>query len=219
MFKRVRSKSVVASVVALVTGIVATCLLIDKIKERTDVVSKPVMGYRYHFTRPSDWHIAQDYSDASHGMPEAYTFVPTPRPIREWIAVHLFHQPPHSVPFIVEQPRYSMETETALAAPHDIQIKSGYPEPDFQGRMQVLSERHLRIDACPATVFRCEMVLQMGTTFHVTMLIVYQPDTGNEYTLQGWAERHYSDQIDREMQAIIASFHVEKVAAPVGSKH
>jgi hypothetical protein len=52
----------------------------------------------------------------------------------------------------------------------------------------------------------------------VTVLLVYAPGPSILYEVWGIGKSSDFDWIDHEMQSIIASFHVEKVAAPPGRK-
>jgi len=73
--------------------------------------------------------------------------------------------------------------------------------------------RHLEIDGCPATVF----TVRAGSVPR-TELVVSVPGRSLQYTVTGNAEAANFALIDREMQALISSFHVEKVPTPKSGK-
>lgn len=194
-------------------------LLIAKMRERQDFVSKTVMGYRCRFTYPLHWQADRVSSTEAGKAREVYTFTPNPSPIREWIAVHLFHQAP-TAPGLLwvanARPAFMMEVSTPQTANEDVVIRAGYPEPSMPSNtpsvvtMRLFSDRHLHIDGCPATVFRCE-VAASGMNFYEVDLLVYQPETKTLFSVGGCGGDQYSGQVDREVEAIVSSFHVERV--------
>jgi len=219
MRKMLRSRwQFLAVLVAVVTsGMVMLCLFATKMRERKVFVVAPVDGYRYRCTLSVGWKPRQRYTFNSPGLVNNYQFAPTTSPVREWIAIHLFRQPPGKGRLPVMTPEIVMQTHKAKFPSNSVRMKSGYPEPNWQGMLaKILAERHFRIDGCPATALRWETTTgSLGVCG--TALLVFQPENGNTYIVAGTADFQNRDRAASEMEEIIASFRVEKVA-PVDSK-
>lgn len=110
-------------------------------------------------------------------------------------------------------------TETAGDTANLIKIVAGYPEPDAGavGGMKTLTEKHFRLDDCPATVTKLE-IPGPGKIGSATALLVCTPDFATYFFAISIAEPPYSDQADHEIQPVISSFHIEKVAASASGR-
>ena len=216
MSKRARWKAFAALAAVLVVAVVALCLFIGKARERKEYVSQmdPRSGYRCHFTLSSDWRKGSWSPSALYGRTQELdyikSFVPTPpNPIMSWIATHLFHQAGISV----LPPSILLLSLKANEMKYYFRVQAGYPEPlrGGQGQLTILIHRHLRIDGFPATI-----VTEAGQYCNGVTLLVYVPDHSMSYEVNGLAATQDAASLDREMQAIIASFHIEKVVPTVG---
>jgi hypothetical protein len=208
---RLRWKPLAVPVAVLVVGVAASFLFVSKMRERKEFVSKVIGGYRYRCTLSPDWKPVQTLSIGSQDWPEQHTFTTSPSPVREWIAIHLLHQSPTTV---LPSPRLAFNT-TALQTTQEVVTKAD-PEETLRG------ERHFRIDGCPATVDRYESSNGVQI-IRVTSLCVSTPGYSYMYSVVGYTiggktDLRYRDQLDPEMQAIIASFHVEKVTPTDGKR-
>jgi hypothetical protein len=213
--RRMKRKTIAILAAVLVMGIAASCLLIGKMRERKPFADKVVAGYRFHCTLSPDWQLKPNPAHSSPGTVEEYTFSASLSPVREWIALHLFHQPPAKGISFGGRPQLIMGTETGKAMP-SLTFQAGYPELDLHAPpmagIKVVPGRHFRIDNCPATVTGIDLGT-VSTTGHYTLLLVSTPDHVNTYFVTTGAELRYSYEGDREIQAILSSIHVEKVAA------
>ncbi|MCW3100605.1 MAG: hypothetical protein JWL77_6223 [Chthonomonadaceae bacterium] len=152
----------VVLVAVLIVGVVALCLFLGKLQRRTEFVSKPLLGYRCRFTRIAEWKLLQDDSNASNGRPEDYTFFAPPlSPMQQWIADRLYHEPTSTGNFPEMRQTLAVSVTTAKDITQDIQIRNGYPEPNLHGFGQILTERHLHIDGCPASISRVNITFAM----------------------------------------------------------
>jgi len=207
MSRRRRWQPLVVLTTVVVVGIVATCLLICKVQERRDFVGRvdTLSGYRCRFTLSSAWRQYDGPSQDDLGIlsQEDSFCPPPPNPITAWIAVHLLHKvlPPETptIALMMVRPNSTM-----------FHVRDGYPElaganppsPD-------ISQRHLRIDGCLATV-----VTQTNSDYRAMWLIVSVPNVPVIYAVTAYDVPSDIAQSDHEMQAIMSSFHVERVAAP-----
>ena len=89
----------------------------------------------------------------------------------------------------------------------------GYPEQLLSAQERLLTRRHLKIDGCAATAFGIEWKIS-GRTLRGTFLFIYVSDSAMIYMVGNCVETFQFAEMDREMQAIIASFHIEKVTFP-----
>jgi hypothetical protein len=131
-----------------------------------------------------------------------------------WIATHLFDHTATSL----SPPNISLICPNANSTQYIFQVQAGYPELVIRNpanRNQVVTHRHLRIDGFPATI-----VTGGDKSYCGTVLIVYVPDHSVSYVVTGGAHTQNAAPVNREMQAIISSFHVEKrfLRASVGEK-
>ena len=79
------------------------------------------------------------------------------------------------------------------------------------GSDQTDTDRRFKIDGYPA------VVLTMRSGSHCeTKLIVYVPEVTVVYEISCKTDAEDMARVDSEMQEIISSFHVEKVAVPTG---
>ena len=99
----------------------------------------------------------------------------------------------------------------------------GYPEfpgtdlaHGTSGQGTIKAHRHLLIDGCPATAVTMEMVASQ--TIETTVLLVHVPKHSMTFMVGGMIPDMELADLDEEMQAILSSFHVEKVGAPTGGK-
>jgi hypothetical protein len=219
MSKRARWKSLVALAAVLTAGVVASCLLISKIHERKEFVGKVEDGYRCRFTFSPTWqqyveygweHVSPprpDYVDDAHFKP-----LP-PSPVRQWMSAHLFHQPawpPDAHTFGISSCRRE-------DFPCRIRLVGGHPEPIWVGNEQGLTQRHLIIDGCPATLIQRPLVVS-GTPCQWTLMLVYKPNNAFLYAVGGLTRITNDNWFHEEMEKIVSSFHVERVAAGAISK-
>jgi hypothetical protein len=134
-------------------------------------------------------------------LTEFDSFVFPPSLARQWIDSHLLHR-------AAPEPLDIDFGSGALKGFKDFsEIRDGYPE--LAGAGRILAHRHLHVDGYPATVVRSEWNIS-GTPTFATVMLVYIPERSFLYVIGG-GEPANSALIDREMQAIIASFHIEKV--------
>jgi hypothetical protein len=210
-----RKKSLGFLVFVLGLATIVSLLLVGKMRERRPFFGKVVAGYQCRFMLATDWEPAEDSLTVSTDMPEYHAFTKTEPPVRTWISNHIFHRP--LSPAGALEPTLMMEIDSAHGRPDVIQIRQGYPEPNLQGMGQVLAERHLQIDGSRATVVLVELALG-GPPIRGTFLCVYIPGASHTYLVGSVADLPNSDRSDREMQAIVASFHVDKVSSPLSGK-
>ena len=213
MFKRIRWKPFVALAVFILGGVATLYVVTGKMQERKEFVGTvdSKSGYRCRFTFGSNWRCkdsrpigitGSDYLDDNR-------FTPSPSsPLRRWIGRHLFREtsdfvPPEIYLQTIRQKDFSWYS-----------IFKGYPVVN-RGE-QVITERHFTINGCPTT-FNRRLIAPGPPSICASTLLVYVPDGKIMYSLD--ADFFVSgDQVDHEMQAIISSFHVEKVAPPTGGK-
>jgi hypothetical protein len=77
----------------------------------------------------------------------------------------------------------------------------------------MIAYRHLHVDGFPATFVSSDEGIA-PYRFRRTVLLVFVPNHSMLYVVLGNGE----GVVEREMQEIVASFHVEKVATPTGDK-
>lgn len=131
-----------------------------------------------------------------------------PNPMMSWIARRLFHHvlPSENSPIIA-----LMRLRPSAKMFH---IRDGYPEVIWGNPPSPnISQRHLQIDGFPATV-----VTHTNKYYRGTWLIVSVPDCPVAYVVTACDTPADMGKSSREMQAIIASFHVEKVPVLSGGK-
>jgi len=207
-----------ALITILVAGIGMTSLLVGKMRERKVFVSAAVAGYRYRCTLSADWKRTQEARTMPPDLPRPVSFTAPPSPIRAWIASHLPGKPSVPKHWTYENPTLIVETEKVTAQYTSIRSHGGYPKLDLHGVGHILTDRHLQIDKCPATVTRFEITTGIPQPIHCTCLCVFSPDHDHAYLIGSIAEISNGDRIDREMEAIAASFHIERTDDPAASK-
>jgi hypothetical protein len=209
MSKRLRWKSVIAFAVILVVSVIALCLLASKTPERKGFVGnmEPESGYRCRFTLSSSWRVTGRDIALSPGVLDNATFKPARSPIREWIDRVLLHRQ------TAIQPMIGLRAVTKdTASWSDFKYQAGYPELWLGPREHILTRRRLWIDNCPATVVSFEL----ARSHPHTLLSVAVPDHSVVFMIRDGNLK--SEDLNREMQAIISSFHIEKVAVGAGVK-
>jgi len=221
----VRWKILTALSTALIVA--GACLAIRKAHTRQDILGKidPESGLRCRYTIAAGWghNIGQlssggsgtwtkekSRSGASISVLDGDWFEPPPPlPIQEWITTHLGHRP------FAGSPSISQTTFKAGDLSKEIPIRNGFPEPVPPPRARLIMRRHLRIDGYPVTVDTMEVphyqVKRMAA-------YLYTPDQGNLYMVDVATPASEFAPFDHEMQVILASFHIEKVAIPLNSK-
>ncbi len=214
MAKRGRWKAVAVLAAVLMVGAAGTCLWISKMRERKEFVSNAVDGYRFRCTLSPDWRFQQNVGSNPQNWMKEYVFSPSRSPLREWLATHLFLQPPSTGNIVNQRPRLILGLETRIRGGY-IDLRSGYPELAAGSHT-----KHFRIDNCPATITELDMLTIgiPGNYPHYSYLLVCTPDYQNTYYVVSAALPPYSDQIDREMQAIISSVHIERVSVGTSGK-
>jgi len=214
--RRFRWKPLGVLTAVLVVVVVATCLFVGKAQEQKEFVSQmdPESGYRCRFTVSSDWH--KDSNSASGVPGSAFLYMDSfspapPNPIMSWISTHLFHQTETAM----LPPNISLICPRPHATRSIFQVQAGYPELVHRNQVnsnRITTHRHLRIDGFPAIV-----TTVADKSYNGTMLIVYVPDHSVSYVVNGGTDTQNAAPVNLEMQAIISSFHVEKVPAPTGT--
>lgn len=172
-------------------------------------------GYRCRFTLSSNWHRHDSLSELASDVVDVMSFTPPElSPVLRWIGSHIPHRSESTQlpPFIT--PEISLITNT-VRQPSDASLfLNGYPIVNERGRL--LTERHLNIDGCPATVVETDLT-DTTPPIRAATLLVYTPDRKVVYIVRAFLLVP-ENQGDREMEAIIASFHIEKVAPPTGKR-
>jgi hypothetical protein len=190
--------------IVLVIGIVASCLALRKPQERNVFVGRidPVSGYRCRFTLSPEWR--EDKSQKGNAsLSVDYFFPPPGNPIHAWIATYLLHQAASDPTITLLSPRNSIVQV--------FQMQAGYPamiRPPLH-----FTQHHLRINGFPATIINASYKSDTAT-----LLLVYIPDHSVSYRMIGTGTPYNAAETNREMQAIIASFHVEKVVVGTSDK-
>jgi hypothetical protein len=88
-------------------------------------------------------------------------------------------------------------------------LRDGYPELKQPGRFLHLTHLHLQVGGYPATLLKYDAL--GPPPYHCLFLLVYVNDNSKVYSVFTSAAPSNADMLEREMQAIIASFHIEKV--------
>ena len=211
---RRKTIAIVASILAGITFV--ACLLLSMRQKRTEFVGNvdPTSGIRCRFLLAADWKRTDNlvFTKAPGYVDEAEFSAPPPGPIRKWIEAHLLRKPfplwHKPVIYLV-----SLSPSTSLLGQY-LQIQAGYPEllsTNIPSTTR-FTQRHLRIDGCPATVLTVT-----DRNYSSNALLVYVPEASVAYMISGLSWSQNTAQVDHEMQAIVSSFHIEKVAT-AGSK-
>lgn len=196
---------------AVLVGAVAFGLFLCKMRERKEFVSRVAGGYRCRCTLSPDWKRTEVW-DVSPGLVEEAVFFARPTLIQEWIMTHLCGQPPSNLHSFLSQETLILETEAGKGIPAT-KGQAGYPELDASAKP--LMSKHYRIDGGLATLTVMDIVHD-GFTTRSTYLLVCTPDSRSQYRVCINAIPQLSVQVDREMAAILSSFHIEKVAVTSG---
>ena len=206
--RRIRWKLFAPLITLLVMGTAACWFFLGKLRE--PFVSKVIMGYRYRCTLSTEWKLTEATSKPLPNPSEEYEFSPAPSPIREWMAIHLLQQSLRKRSSKSSSlPMLDLTTEVGRAMPHT-KIISGYPEVETRA-----PERRFQIDGCPATLTHFNLrALGMDVTYHV--LLVCTPNSTHTYCVNFMTNSKDSPKASRELESVIASFHVEKVAEAGG---
>jgi len=205
----------------LVVGATGAYLLIHKARERKTFLGNIDSGYRCRFTLSSVWQWAVTAQGTARAVdpppPIAVDYaqfdLPPPSPMSKWLSLHLLH--PGAVP--QDLPKIGLFSYPLSEFPAKFRLIQGYPSPDWQGTAPKHTQSHLFIDGCPATVIYLTTSVT-GKPLHCVYLLVYEPTRSFLYCVGGNSASNDSAWFHREMQAIVASFHVEKVPVPAG-KH
>jgi hypothetical protein len=195
MFRRHKWNPLASLAAILGVSMVLLCLLVNKAQERTEFVGAvdPASGYRCRFTIASGW---KHYGDGN-----VVFFCPAPSPLLKWMAVHLFHE--------------TADTGTTWAI--EMVTETDGRNLRLWSSEKIVTQNHFSIDGCPATVIHSSLDIY-GNPPAMTRLWVTVPDQPIRYDMDATVDSPDSDQIEAEMQAIISSFRVEKVAVPTGRK-
>ena len=181
-----------ALAIGLTMGLERDCLAADRHRKRQALVGRvDPKGYRCRFTLSSDWR-SEDERDLRHG------------PVDGQIDKAVFF------PTRVRVVEIDLQTFGKTMLPRDVPILSGYPEPIDWGKDRLITHRHLRIDGCPATMVRAYW-MDGGQRYRETEFYVYVPSRSILYLLHTCSQPAEYERADREMQAIIRTFHVERV--------
>ena len=211
MLTRARWKRIAVLAAVLVSGVTAVSLFLIKAQERKPFLGKVDLatGLRCRFTLSPDWR--RKANAAGQFYAEAVTFTSPPSAIRQWLATHVYHQQASKR----NPPTIYLMSANVKDLRFNLQIQAGYPELPTRNSAQlhVFVHRHLLIDGYPATVLTASDRSDSGT-----LLLVYVPEHSMAYILIGAGQPPSSARIEREMQAITASFHIDKVAVPTVGK-
>ena len=199
--KRIRSKVLLGYGVALLIVVTATWLWIARMREPHLFVGKvdPETGYRCRFThgfaltqtqRPNSGNSLLDYA----------VFTPPSGHLRQWLESHLFHQPVAATP---------QDSQIVLYSLAGIRID----RLNISHRNDIVEQHDIRLSGYPATLLHLDS-WNGGKHTRGTELYVYGPDHTLFYYISGSAEGANYERVDKEMQAIIASFRLERVAPP-----
>jgi len=219
----------------LVVGVTGPYLLIHKARERKTFLGNvdPVSGYRCRFTLSPvwNWHVKTGLTGNRQGSPPSFgnhgdfdpgdspldgadfTF-PRPAspsgPLSQWLSLHFF---PKTVP--AKTPKIGLFSCPLKDFPGHTRLVRGYPEfvGEGEGTVPKHTQSHLLIDGCPATIMDFTSFPDSPGPYS---LIVYDSKSDLLYCVGGVAEEGESAWFHREMQAIIASFHIEKASFPAG---
>lgn len=183
----------------LVVGIVAAWFFVGKTHRRQEFVCDfgSAHGYQCRFMLGAGWRVEEVSTDN-----EIYFFHSPSDPVQRWLQDHLLHR--SSDDYIQFRPQ-------PIIDPKHVTFQNGYPA--IPGN--AVPKRHLIIDGCPATVETYQSSESPSTW--KTQLFLYSPNKKMYYEVVTGSYRK-GDQIDSEMQAIIASFHVDKVGGEPGDK-
>ena len=212
MFSRSGWKPVAVLTVAL-SVVVAAGLWVRQGQKRAEFLGNvdPASGYRCRFTLSSNWHRHEDRSGRASDVVDFYRFTPPEiGPILRWIETHIPHRskPTQLPPFIA--PEIYLITNHVRQSSDIAPLLNGYPIVPRLG--EPLTERHITIDSCPATIVE-DALTDTVPPIRTATLLVYTPDRKVVYSVNAFFLVP-ENQGDREIQAIIASFHIEKVAVP-----
>lgn len=205
----------------LVIGGGGAWLFTGEAHERQEFIeqSDPASGYRCRFTVASDY---QQREDVVQGT-SIFTTKP-PDPKWYYLQTKILRHPPPETPVI--SLKHFSEKDASL-----VPIRNGYPAPVMDVSDQILAVRHFQIDlGCPVTVVT---YIENGKDRSNRCIDMYVslPSGRNVYRLSGHISEgnpFVSDYkivlkrnvaaLDREMEAILSSFHVEKIVVPAGGK-
>jgi hypothetical protein len=180
-----------ALAISLAMGTVSYCPAVGTHQKRKEFTGHAdPEGYRYRFTLSSDWQ-SEDDRDLRYGPIDGQIDKSALFPKRVRVAV------------------IDLQTFGKTMLPGDVPILHGYPEPVGWGKDRLITHRHLRIGGCPATMVRAYWV-QGGQRYRETEFYVYVPSRSILYLMHTFSEPAQYERADREMQAIIGTFHVER---------
>ncbi|MCW3098547.1 MAG: hypothetical protein JWL77_4165 [Chthonomonadaceae bacterium] len=221
MSSRSRWKSLAVLAAVMAVGVVGSYLFLARMGERKEFVGKvdPASGLRCRYTVASGWghNIGQLLGGSaanswkkitsspgeSHWELDAEWFTaPPPLPIQEWIDSHLGRRPNPGSPSIDQR------TYRASDLSKSVRIQDRYPEAVLSPRARLITRSHLRIDGYPATVDVTDVPYYR---YKGMFAYIYVPDQRILYAMYFSAPASEFAPLEREMQAIIASFHIEKV--------
>jgi hypothetical protein len=211
MSKRARWKSLLTLAAVLMVGVVATHVLLHRAQERTTFFGEadPMSGYRCRITLPSGWKQQPPLREMSEN---SFFVAPPLNPVQQWLDSNLLNRPVSRPPRI-----YLCHLPLRSRMPlRGFGLSGGYPEPKWLGRMQFLTHRHLEVGGYHATFIKWfDPALR---TFRSETLYVSVPEHSTVYIVDGFAELASEERLDREMQALIPSLHIEKAATTTGSR-
>jgi hypothetical protein len=188
--------------VIITVGAIALCLPLGK-GNRKDFVGRvyPGTGYRCRFALSSAWKREHNTKETLGWMwiVEDSFVAPSENPIWHWITLHLFPQKVSAG----NARSISLDIIQTKGDPFRYYIVDEYPHPFYSHHLRPSPARRLIIDGYPATV---------------TTVIVYVPDHSVSYVVNGGTDTQNAAPVNREMQAIISSFHVEKVTPAGGER-
>lgn len=210
--KRKVPRKLAAVLCSALAGIVA-CVFWGSRQERHERVGPVVGGYRCRFMLSTAWQSddADLYSrDAETGafrrMSDA-VFKARPSPLLQWCYRSLLHRPPPP-PAEIRLTTYTVADLPTFSFMH--RFEGVYPEPLPGDQERIVAHRHLTIEGCPATFVRMERTIA-GQKCPGTQVLI---DVANHTVVYDLRSVSFSpaDGVNEEIQAILSSFHVERVA-------
>jgi len=177
-------------------------LWMRKMQERQEFVSNvdAATGYQCRFTVDADWKIERAPPSRQGDIQvEVARFDPLPPgPIHQWINDRILHRAPRSL-------NHGIWLMTSPQQTAQLPLRGGYPD---LRRWHPSSARNMIIDGCASTL--ATFTGPRRSPFKFTRLYVITPDHTVVYNVD-FAYLKKGDQMDKEVQEIIRSFHVKKL--------
>lgn len=215
--KRSRWK-VRASLAALFIVGVTACWLAVRIGiaggRKAYVSHDDATGGRCRFTVASDWESAlPSPGNRKEDLPYHFVFTsPPPTRLRRWLDRHLGRKTP------LISSTLTVETARIAIAHAAFVLVDGYPEWNNANGPQPVRRKRMRVDGCPATQTTWEWRSGNRVFARGTIVAIYVPDSGTLYEVNVASGEYGGDRADQEIEALLASFHIERKRAPAGGR-